>query len=144
MFETNCKLDSISGEKMSYNAYIKMGNKDKITPQIVSNQDYIYVQKTIMKGKKNEISEAGDAGKLLFVDFKEALIKIASLSKDFLNSNPDSTALATQPKKSQSISRSIPQDFDYSNMTGATMETLFKLIGLKPDKSQIKKQGTGA
>ena len=53
MFENNCKLDSKESDKMSYNSYVKMGNKEKITPLIISNQDYIYIQKTIMRGKKD-------------------------------------------------------------------------------------------
>ncbi len=38
---------------MSYNAYMKMGQKLQLFPtSVVSGQDYIYVYKTMMKVKK--------------------------------------------------------------------------------------------
>lgn len=57
MFEQYSKFDGVligKGEAitMSYNAYMKMGQKLGLFPSIVSSQDYVYIYKTMMKVKK--------------------------------------------------------------------------------------------
>ena len=105
MFDTYCKFDKNQIGKMTYKSYIQMGLKASITPQIISSQDYIYIYKTIMKSKKNNElqklqngssiinSTLGaaiesqldlESSKLDISEFKEALIKIACLSKQKL------------------------------------------------------------
>jgi hypothetical protein len=37
---------------LSYNAYMNMGKKLKLYPDIVSSQDYVYIYKSMMKTKK--------------------------------------------------------------------------------------------
>ncbi|CDW79816.1 UNKNOWN [Stylonychia lemnae] len=87
-FEQYCKMDSTDVTKLSYNSFLKLGNKLSITPTIITSQDYIYIYKTIMRAKKeislqtpnDSISDA-DGTKLNYSEFKEALIKIACLGK---------------------------------------------------------------
>ena len=71
-----------------------MGKLANIFPSIVSSQDYIFIYKTIMRGKKqfdlnmnydNIIDIQGT--KLVMEDFKEVLVKIACLAKQKLNEN---------------------------------------------------------
>jgi len=46
-------MDSLDITKLSYNSYLKLGNKLSITPAIISSQDFIYIYKTIMRSKKD-------------------------------------------------------------------------------------------
>ena len=91
MFDVYSKFDARDG-KLSYNSYIKMGKLASICPQIISTQDYIYIYKTIMRGKKqldlnvnfDNISDV-QGTKLIYADLLEALVKIACLGKNKLN-----------------------------------------------------------
>lgn len=58
MFEQYCKLDSIEPGLLSYNSYVKMGQKAQITPQLLSSQDYLYIYKTILRQKVSSIADS--------------------------------------------------------------------------------------
>ncbi|TNV73202.1 hypothetical protein FGO68_gene2633 [Halteria grandinella] len=75
---------------LSYNAYMNMGKKLRIYPDIVSSQDYVYIYKTMMKIKmkaekeglvKYDTLQDVQGTKLNFNEFKEMLLKIACLGK---------------------------------------------------------------
>jgi len=56
---------------MTYNAYIKMGYSAHLTPQLISSNDFIFIYKSIIR----------DKSELTFADFKEILVKIATVAK---------------------------------------------------------------
>ena len=75
---------------MSYNAFMKMGQKLGLYPGIVSSHDYVYIYKTMMKTKLQNEKEKGikyetlidaQGNRLNLEEFKEALLKIACLGK---------------------------------------------------------------
>lgn len=84
---------------LSYNAYMNMGKKLKLFPDVISSQDYIYIYKTMMKTKKllekevkYETLQDVQGTKLNYAEFKEALLKIACLGKYKLKSGGDMSA----------------------------------------------------
>jgi hypothetical protein len=51
MFESYCKHDKNQVVGMSFEAYKSMGTKAQITPRILTNQEYLYIYKAIMREK---------------------------------------------------------------------------------------------
>jgi chemotaxis protein histidine kinase CheA len=100
LFDSYSRFDGVVKDggqiTMSYNAYMKMGQKLQLYPaNVVSGADYIYVYKTMMKVKKQAEKEVKyetlqdvQGTKLNYNEFKEALLKIACLGKHKLYGGP--------------------------------------------------------
>ena len=111
MFELYSKFDSKEGGTMSYKAYMLLGQKTGLiaaTTGILSGQDYVYVFKSLMKNKKKadpkfDFLADVQGTKLSFVEFKEAMLRIACLGKYKLGgggySNPDDAREHEQRQK---------------------------------------------
>ena len=52
MFEVYAKFEGRSDGRLGYHSYLHMGKQTGIYPRFVSSQDFIYIYKTVMRGKK--------------------------------------------------------------------------------------------